>query len=382
MSGFAPKALSRFTDANASFPTMSGEFEAMADVATGGLAARAIDEAGRTGHAGSGEACLNCGAGLIGPHCHRCGQSAHVHRTASALFHDIAHGVFHFEGRTWHTLPLLFWRPGDLTRRYIHGERANFVSPMALFLFSVFLMVAAFGVVGGPFGPLNAGDGVATAKARTDAANDLKKVEAEIRTLSARKADLKAKGRKDPALNERLSDLTSEEAGLRLVTKGVIRPDIKSEPIDVEKAGLKTGVPGVDQIIRHAAANPELAAYKLQSSAYKFSWALIPISLPFIWILFVFRRDVGLYDHAIFATYSLSAMTLMVVGLSIASAIGLWSGVVAAVLFFFPPWHMYRQLKGAYRLGRFGALWRTFALIVSAYTAALIFFIFLVAMGA
>lgn len=359
---------------------MSGEFEAIADVATGGLAAGAIDGTGKAGRGGHGGHCLNCGAELIGSHCHQCGQSGHLHRTASALFHDIAHGVFHFEGRTWHTIPLLFWRPGELTRRYAQGERVNFVSPMALFLFSVFLMVAVFGILGGPFGPLSS-DSVAIAKGRTEAANRLVVVERDMKALQAKKAQLKAKGQKDPELNEQLGDLVSEEAELRMITKGVLKPRVKSEPIDIEKHGLRTGVPGVDHVIQHAADNPELAAYKLQSSAYKFSWALIPISLPFIWLLFAFRRDVGLYDHAIFATYSLSAMTLMVVGLSIGAAIGLWGGAIGLVLLFFPPWHMYRQLKGAYRLGRSGALWRTVALIIAAYTAALIFFVFLIAMG-
>ncbi len=37
---------------------------------------------------------------------------------------------------------MLAFRPGDLTRRYIAGERARFVSPMAAFLFSIFLMFA------------------------------------------------------------------------------------------------------------------------------------------------------------------------------------------------------------------------------------------------
>ncbi len=353
----------------------------MADVATGALAAHALDGDGK-GHGGHGAhdgACLNCGTVLIGPHCHQCGQSGHVHRTASALFHDIAHGVFHFEGRTWHTLPLLFWRPGELTRRYVAGERVNFVSPMALFLFSVFLMVAVFGMVGGPFGPITTQNPAALAKARTDAANELNKVVAEQTKLRAQKAALKAKGEKDPAINERLGELASEEADLRLVTKGILTPTVKNEPMNVN---FKTDIPGVDHVIRHYAANPDLAAYKLQSSAYKFSWALIPISLPFIWLMFIFRRGVGMYDHAIFATYSLSAMTLMVVVLSLAQAVGLWGNVIGAILVFFPPWHMYRQLKGAYGLGRFGALWRTFFLIIAAYTSALIFFAFLVAMGA
>ncbi|KKC25636.1 DUF3667 domain-containing protein [Sphingomonas sp. SRS2] len=359
---------------------MSGEFEAVADVATGALAAQAVDGAGGSRQDGHGQNCLNCDAALIGPHCHRCGQSAHIHRTAGALFHDIAHGVFHFEGRTWHTIPLLFWRPGELTRRYVQGERRRFVSPMALFLFSVFLMVAVFAMVGGPF--MNPGDATSVAKARTDAANDLVTLERRIDGLRAEKKALQAKGQSAAKINGQLNDLASEEAGLRLITKGVLTPAVKSEPIDVEKAGLKTGIPGVDQIISHAAANPELTAYKLQSSAYKFSWALIPISLPFIWLLFMFRRDVGMYDHAIFATYSLSAMTLMVVALSVAAALGVWASLIWLTLLIFPPWHMYRQLKDAYRLGWWGAWWRMWMLIFAAYTSALIFFIFLVAMGA
>jgi hypothetical protein len=238
----------------------------------------------------------------------------------------------------------------------------NFVSPLALFLFSVFLMVAVFGLIGGPFGPVSATNATAMAKARTDAANQLATVEAEIRQLQAQKAALKAKGEKNPDLNERLGDLTSEEAELRLVTKGVLEPDIRTNPIDVDKAGLKTGVPGVDHIIRHAAANPELTAYKLQSSAYKFSWALIPISLPFIWVLFAVRwRDVGMYDHAVFATYSLAAMTLLVVaveprfgGCGSDRADRYGAGVLPAMAYV-------PAVEGhLFGLGRFGALWRTF----------------------
>ncbi len=58
-------------------------------------------------------ACLNCGTGLLGAHC-----------------------------------PLVARRPGELTRGYVEGERARFVSPMAPFLFSVFMMFAVFQAVG------------------------------------------------------------------------------------------------------------------------------------------------------------------------------------------------------------------------------------------
>ena len=78
---------------------------------------RALDRGGqrvRSRHAGEGDdghthetKCLNCGAELTGEFCHACGQHAHVHRTLTAFFHDFLHGVLHFEGKIWRTLPLL-----------------------------------------------------------------------------------------------------------------------------------------------------------------------------------------------------------------------------------------------------------------------------------
>jgi len=127
--------------------------------------------------------------------------------------------------------------------------------------------------------------------------------------------------------------------------------------------------------------NPELTLYKLKSYAYKYSWALIPISLPFIWLLFIFRRDVGLYDHAIFSIYSLSFMSLGVVALTLSSRLGLSTAVVALLAIFVPPIHMYRQLKGAYRLGWFGAFWRTFALLVITLITSSLFIAFLFYLG-
>ena len=54
-------------------------------------------------------------------------------------------------------------------------------------------------------------------------------------------------------------------------------------------------------------------AYKLKTNAYKFSWLLIPLSVPFVWLLFPFSRRFRLYDHTVFVTYSLCFMSLLVV---------------------------------------------------------------------
>jgi hypothetical protein len=273
-----------------------------------------------------------------------------VHRSIGGLLHDITHGVFHFEGEIWDTLPLLAWHPGLLTRRYIAGERAKFISPIALFLFSIALLFAAFSLVGGPFTPRleTAGNDQTARQHAAERTEALSKIEA------ARAA---AAAKRDNALGETRRRLKAEAAAGTANRMG-----------SAGNVEMKTGWQVLDQAVYHARENPQLLLYKIQSSPYKYAWVLIPISVPFIWLLFAFRRDVGPYDHAIFATYSLST-------------IGLSAGWTLLTLAVVPPVHMYRQLKEAYALKRAGALWRTFVLLVGAYVAGLVFFLMLLAMG-
>ena len=76
---------------------MSGLSDA-GDVVTGGLWAAAVEPAhGRQAEGTHGAACLNCGDALTGSYCASCGQSAHVHRTLGAIWHDLMHSVLHFD---------------------------------------------------------------------------------------------------------------------------------------------------------------------------------------------------------------------------------------------------------------------------------------------
>ncbi len=120
------------------------ELEAVGDAVTGGvLGARGRARRGRGATAIrtrelASTAARSWPANIAMPAARRRTSTARSTR----FFHDLLHGVLHFEGKIWRTLPMLAWRPGELTRRYIDGERAKFVSPIALFLFSVFLMFA------------------------------------------------------------------------------------------------------------------------------------------------------------------------------------------------------------------------------------------------
>jgi len=334
-----------------------GEFEAIGDAVTGGMLARAVEpeagEAGPDGHTRE-KCCLNCGILLAGPFCSACGQKAHIHRSLRAFFQDFVQGLFNFEGKIWRTLPMLAWRPGEMTRRYIAGERARYVSPVALYLFTVFAMFAVLNFTGA----LN-----------PDAESFKTDLQEEIAEDQAALAKLEAK-RKDPAtakedfagLDRRIAKRKDDISDSQKVVTGEI---FAAGEVDPETPAW------VRPMVKNATENPELLSLKVQEAASKYSWLLIPISVPFLWMLFPFRRRYKLYDHTVFVTYSLSFMMMLVIAAGLLVAGG--ATAIAAFLFFVPPFHMYRHLKGAYELGRFSALVRTFALVSFAFAAAGIF---------
>jgi hypothetical protein len=341
---------------------MVGNIEAIGDAVTGAVLGRAVEPSageGTEGHTHETH-CLNCGAELTGPFCSHCGQHSHVHKTLTAFFHDLAHGVFHLEGKLWNTIPLLVWKPGELTRRYIDGQRARFVSPIALFLFCVFLM---FGVVGMTSNTRNA-----TQKAVTSAAQELAKDQQKLSILQSQRAS--ATGPVAAKLDEKIGDLKDEISALQAVKEGKVDASFQF-------AGGFLG--NLNEPLKNAAKNPELLFYKLKTNAYKYSWALIPISVPFVWLLFPFSRRFKLYDHTVFVTYSLCFMMLL---LAASSLVGVVSDSLASLAWFVPPVHMYRQLRGTYGVSKGGAIWRTCLLVIFAFIGISLFASFLVMVGA
>lgn len=351
---------------------MTDELGAIGDIATGAAAARAVEPAagaasGRNptdGHTAEG-ACLNCGTVLVGSHCHSCGQRAHVHRTLRAFAHDLLHGVLHFEGKTWRTLPLLAWRPGKLTREYIDGKRASYVSPIALFLFVVFLSFAVFNALGMSESLQGSSQGLDAARQAYDAnAEKLTALRGEQAKLPATQTARKAE------IEREIDDLEKDQQGLDIVL-GEVSSDVSR---DIAKGFEDSPLPSESSLakaIDHVRENPQLVIYKAQTNAYKFSWMLIPLSIPFVWLLFPFSRRFRAYDHTVFATYSITFMIALVAVASLFFFAGL--GAIGGILLLYAPFHMYRQLRGTYALGRVGACWRLLALSLFAWIAIALF---------
>ncbi|MCL4673622.1 MAG: DUF3667 domain-containing protein [Sphingomonadaceae bacterium] len=353
---------------------MNGLGDGIGTVIEGGLIGRAVEPDAGDGandtRAGSG-ACANCGAAVHSKFCAECGQKAHLHRSLAAIGHDIMHGVLHLDGKLWNTLPLLAFKPGQLTRRYVEGERAKFVSPMAMFLFSVFAMFAVFQMVG-VTAPTDFGRGV------VDGINGTTPIQPELQqqitTLEKERSGL-APG------DQRRSEIDNELKALNGVLQATSGPGG-----GVSSADFKvTGIGFLDDgIIQKWKSNPSLMLYKLQTNAYKFSWLLIPLSIPFVWLIFAWRRQYKAYDHAVFVTYSLAFMSLLFIVMSLLGvAPGGWGGPVAVgLLTIGAPLHIYKQLRHAYGLTRFSALWRFFALLFFINVVIVLFLQTLLVLGA
>jgi hypothetical protein len=447
---------------------MSSEIEAAGAAITAGIAARTIEGKSAASEAVHGP-CANCGTEVNGRFCANCGQPGHVHRTLGHFLEEAIHGVFHFDTRAWRTLPMLAFRPGTLTRRYTMGERSRFISPVALFLFTVFMMFLAFALTGEQSGPsvrtpttqLNAN----VEEARADlleAQSDLAREEAELARIRAdpaagpgeaagqegavtgaraaltgaeaslrraterldkRKAHIaeltrardqlrinadNARANTDPA------DLQAIEFSLQQIEKTLADPEGPPDGItatigpdggvttgfNLETASAQTifqqireanargeinvnmGVESWNEKIRHKLDNPELAWYKIQNTAYKFSFLLIPISLPFVWLMFAWKRGTTLFDHSVFVLYSLSFVSLLLIILVMLGRI--WPatlGVVGPGVLLAVPAHMFFQLKGGYKLGVFSALWRTAYLSLMAVFCLVLFLFVIMVLG-
>ena len=181
------------------------ELEAVGDAVTGGVLGRAVEpkagEPGADGHTHERN-CLNCGTLLAGDYCHACGQQAHVHRTLTRLLPRLSARRAAFRREDLENAAAAPWKPGELTRRYIDGERARFVSPIALFLFSVFLMFAAVTLFGGM--------GELPAQAKQGLQEELRIDQQKLAELEAQRVAAEKAGQPAAKINEQIGDLKDE----------------------------------------------------------------------------------------------------------------------------------------------------------------------------
>jgi hypothetical protein len=271
-----------------------------------------------------------------------------------------------------------------LTRRYIDGQRARYVSPLALFLFSVFLMLFVYSLLSSPNSVVTSAQNQQEARREGD---DARKLVAQRRAELAKATTPDEREKATDALSDAQVDLIASNVAIAALDTA---PTLNGEAVSanstvsarggavLDMLGWDRTHPTLAHIVRRGLANPELTLYKVKNSAYKFAFMLVPISLPFLWLMFFWRKGITIYDHVIFVLYSLSFMSLWFV---IIGLLGQFTRELVVLAALVTPAHTFMQLRETYALGWFATSWRTLALMVVATIVFMLFMLLILAIS-
>ena len=309
----------------------------------------------------------------------------------------------HFDGRLWRTLPLLILNPGRLTREWAQGRRTRYVSPLAMFLFTLFVMFFALSFM--PHQAVTLPSLPQQIEAQKEAIAEAEQVAAAARKeVDAAATAMQPSDGSPPAFNSgaragaAAGVLAGAEAGV--IAEKAKLERLQKDAVEGRKDGLASGswqaqvadiaasagesgqTNGLTKAVTKKLKNPDLALYKLQQTIYKFAFLLVPLSIPFVALLFLWKRGFTLYDHGVFVLYSLTFMSLLLMAVVLVATTlkgaGAAAGTIAALIV---PVHMFSQLKGAYSLKVFSTLWRTVALLIFCEIAATLFIVSIIYLG-
>lgn len=87
--------------------------------------------------------CLNCNFETNGNFCSNCGQKTNIHRITFKhfIFHDVLHGLFHFDKGMLFTAKESLIRPGKAAIDYIEGKRIRYYNVFYLILLLIGLNI-------------------------------------------------------------------------------------------------------------------------------------------------------------------------------------------------------------------------------------------------
>lgn len=361
---------------------MSAELEAAAAESVPHLTKRARKHAPPPG-----AACPNCSTVLEGPYCHVCGQGADTHkRSIGHLIWEATEGLFHLDGRLARTLPLMFFRPGQLARDYMEGRLQRHVPPFRTFLVALLIFIfaaehaahemilrdeqkkaAEAAALATPQGRANA-----AAARRTEAAKDLQ--EAMTDAAAERADELKDKDSKPERVQARYDrDVAKARTRYAMalhradrVAQGLPAKAVDEQPPNARKSASNDRLKAA---LRKAVDNPDYYWSVLFTWGHRAAILLLPIVGLSLALAYRRRRDLYVYDHLLVAMNLLAfGFLISAVGLVLPFAamrwwfalVGLWTLV-----------NLFQTLRGAYGSGWFGATAKTLLVWTVTMTSAL-----------
>jgi hypothetical protein len=271
-----------------------------------------------------GAPCPNCRTTLAGPWCYNCGQRGEeFHRSIWRLAWEALEGLVDLDGRIWRTLPRLVLRPGQLTRDYLDGHRTSQIPPFRMFLIVLVLVFFA--------------GGLEMSQNRQNF---------QLATLSSPEVQKELSPKDKADLNQAMASMRDKLA----------KAGSKSE--SARSAWLR-------QRVVYAMDHKEAFKAAVQEWAQRFAVLMLPIAALMLSVLFVFKRNIYVFDHLIFAMHSLSFQGLLLTVVFLAS-LGVGG---AANLLWLAPIHLFVHMRRTYRISVVGTLARMLILFLGSSVA-------------
>lgn len=235
--------------------------------------------------------CLNCGAPLIGAFCSQCGQrDIPPYPSVRELAIDAFWELSGWDGRFATTLRALVSRPGLLTREFLEGRRARYLSPLRLYLMASLLYFLIAAAVPDISGAPDRGVSVQFAPTRSDSA-----ITAPQRVAAAASKAIK-EGQPDPDPGKAGEALSADE---------------KAEALkEVEKAP-----PLLRPLLRRAIEDPVRFKRGMLEQLPRMLFVLLPV---FAAIVSLFYRGRKYPEHLYFAIH-LNAFIFLALAIAKAS---------------------------------------------------------------
>lgn len=369
---------------------MTGDIEGIVGAGESALYADAAAKELKPGRRGAGGTCANCGATLVGPHCHECGQVADdLHRPLWSLVGDALEGLFSLDGRFVNTVPALMLKPGRVTADYLGGARARFVQPFRLYLFASVIFLLAVSLTGGwngfdldPAGSTSERiERVQTELQREAEAQAARGDEAgAARIQSARDrlaADRAAIDAGDAAERERLRLERQQE--MKCGVRHAVLPEepgacsaaedesdaasntAGDDDIDLDE-GIKSWPIGFRRLIVHQSEviidDPSRFLDAIKRWLSRVLIGLFPIYALLLGLMHFWKRRFYYYDHMVVSLHFHAFLFLLLSALAAAGTI-LPSWLLAIVFVIWSNYYVYKTHRLVYGSGRFSAAART-----------------------
>jgi hypothetical protein len=207
------------------------------------------------------DVCLNCSAPLHGSFCSQCGQRAvPAYPTVRELAGDAIGELWGWDGRFVNTIRTLFRHPGKLTKEWLEGRRASFVSPLRLYLSASLLYFIA-----------------AAASPNLD----------------------RSSGAVVDVAGARIGIFTPRAPGPGEETSGRGRP-LTDEEMRAALASIDSAPPIIRPILRRAMQDPQAVQRGILTAMPRALFALLPV---FAGILALFYRRLHYPEHLYFAVH-------------------------------------------------------------------------------